>query len=280
MKKRIINEKLLKGYKTHLENEEKSEATVEKYMRDVCVFSDYVLDNEVTKQTVIDYKHQLSERYSITSANSMLAALNSFFRFCGWNELCVKRFKSQRQTYCAKEKELTKKEYIRLLEAAKRSENERIYLIIQTICSSGIRVSELKYVTVEAVSRGEATVRCKGKTRRIFIIPKLRKKLLSYIKSREIKKGPVFVTRSGRPMNRSNIWREMKGLCKEADVAPSKVFPHNLRHLFARTFYQLEKDISKLADILGHTNINTTRIYMVSSGSEHIRKMEHMNLII
>ncbi len=280
MGERKISGKELDSFKQYLENEEKSVATVEKYMRDVVVFNSYVGGREISKQTVIEYKNALGERYTATSANSMLAALNSFLRFCGWQELCVKRFKSQREAYCAEEKELTREEYLRLVNAAKRQGKERINLILQTICSSGIRVSELKYVTVEAVSRGEATVNCKGKIRRIFIIPKLRKKLLSYIKSKGIKEGAVFVTRSGKPMNRSNIWREMKELCLEAGVAPSKVFPHNLRHLFARTFYSIEKDISKLADILGHTNINTTRIYMVSSGSEHRRKMEQMRLII
>ena len=275
-----IDYEALKRYKEHLENEERSVATIEKYMRDVGAFVIFAGDGEINKQRVIEYKIRLGERYTVTSANSMIAAINSFLRFCGWQELCVKRFKSQRQAYCTEEKELTREEYLRLLSAARKKSNERIDLIIQTLCSTGIRVSELKYITVEALERGEATVNCKGKTRRIFIIPKLKKKLLDYIKRRGIKKGIVFVTRSGKPINRSNIWREMKALCESAAVAPSKVFPHNLRHLFARTFYSIEKDISKLADILGHTNINTTRIYMVSSGREHIKKMERMRLII
>lgn len=228
----------------------------------------------------MEYKNTLRDSYTVTSANSMIAALNVFFRFSGWHDLCVKQFKVQRQVYCSEEKELTRAEYIRLLDAAKRKRNERLNLIIQTICGTGIRVSELQYITVEALQRGEAVVNCKGKNRRIFIVPELKKKLFRYVKAKKLASGAVFVTRSGNPVSRHNIWREMKALCAEAGVAPGKVFPHNLRHLFARTFYSIEKDIAKLADILGHASINTTRIYIVTTGAEHRRKMEHMRLII
>ena len=175
---------------------------------------------------------------------------------------------------------MTRAEYIRLLEAANAKRNGRLNLIIQTICGTGIRVSELQYITVEAVKCGEAIVNCKGKNRRIFIVPELKKKLLQYVKQQHISMGAVFVTRNGKPISRYNIWKEMKSLCKEAKVLASKVFPHNLRHLFARTFYGIDKDIAKLADILGHASINTTRIYIVTSGVEHKRKMEHMHLIM
>ena len=210
----------------------------------------------------------------------MLASLNSLFAFLGWNDCKVKVIKIQRQIYCPEEKELTKAEYVRLINAAKYKKNERLSLLIQTICGTGIRVSELEYITVETVRRGEATVSCKGKTRSVFIVKDLKKKLLRYAAEQEIKSGMIFVTKSGKPINRTNIWREMKALCKDANVNTQKVFPHNLRHLFARTFYGIEKDIAKLADILGHSSINTTRIYIISTGMEHRRRMENMHLII
>ncbi len=167
-----------------------------------------------------------------------------------------------------------------MCQAAKQKKNERLNLIIQTICATGIRVSELQYITVEAVKCGEAIVNCKAKTRSVFIVKELKQKLLRYAAEQEIKSGMIFVTKNVKPVNRTNIWREMKALCKDANVNPQKVFPHNLRHLFARTFYGIEKDIAKLADILGHSSINTTRIYIISTGTEHRRRMENMHLII
>jgi site-specific recombinase XerD len=280
MKRRIYESKKLEKFEFYLRDEERSEATIEKYMRDVRAFALFIGEAEISKQSILNYKTKLGECYAIASANSMIAALNCFLRFCGWHDLCVKQFKMQRQAYCSEEKELTRAEYVRLLETANAKHNERLNLIIQTICGTGIRVSELQYITVEAVQRGEATVNCKGKNRRIFIVPQLRKKLLHYVKKQQIKTGTVFITRGGKPVSRNNIWKEMKALCEYAKVPPSKVFPHNLRHLFARTFYGIEKDIAKLADILGHASINTTRIYIVTTGSEHKRKMEHMRLII
>ena len=267
-------------FEWHLREEERSTATIEKYMRDVKCFVEFAGEGTLTKQTVLNYKIKLGDGYAVSSANSMIAAVNSFLRFCGRHELCVKQFKMQRQAYCSEKKELTRAEYLRLLEAAGTAQNERLSLIIQSICSTGIRVSELQYITVEAVRRGEAQVNCKGKSRRIFIVSSLRKKLLQYVKLHKIASGAVFVTRSGRPISRNNIWKEMKSLCARARVEPEKVFPHNLRHLFARTFYEIEKDIAKLADILGHQSINTTRIYIVTTGAEHKRKMENMRLII
>ncbi len=277
---RTINYERMKDFEHFLRCEERSTATIEKYMRDVKAFAVYVGGAEIEKKTMLDYKSKLNESYAVSSANSMIAALNCFLRFCGWGDLCVKQFKMQRQVYCSEEKELTRAEYVRLLEAARSKHNERLYLIIQTICGTGIRVSELQHITVEAVRRGEANVNCKGKNRRIFIVPELRKKLLRYVKEQKITEGPVFVTRGGNPVSRNSIWKEMKTLCARANVSPAKVFPHNLRHLFARTFYGIEKDIAKLADILGHASINTTRIYIVTTGAEHKRKMEHMRLII
>ncbi len=278
--KRILWSAEMQKFELYLRNEERSEATVEKYMHDVRCFSAFVGEGEIDKQTVLDYKAMLGERYAIASANSMIAAMNCFLRFCGLQSLCAKQFKMQRIVYCPEEKELTRAEYFRLIEAASLKNNERLNLIIQTICATGIRVSELQYITVEAAIRGEATVSCKGKSRRVFIVTTLKKKLLRYAKERKIKSGAVFVTKFGNPVSRNSIWREMKALCHSAGVSPSKVFPHNLRHLFARTFYGIEKDIAKLADILGHASINTTRIYVITTGIEHKRKMEHMRLTV
>ena len=275
-----MNSKKLQEFEFYLRDDEKSEATIKKYIHDLKFFASFIGNRKITKQSILDYKAKLEKVYAVTSANSMIAALNCFLRFCGRQNFCVKQFKIQRQAYCSEEKELTRAEYIRLLEAANAKRNGRLNLIIQTICGTGIRVSELQYITVEAVKCGEAIVNCKGKNRRIFIVPELKKKLLQYVKQQHISMGAVFVTRSGKPISRYNIWKEMKSLCKEAKVLASKVFPHNLRHLFARTFYSIDKDIAKLADILGHASINTTRIYIVTSGVEHKRKMEHMHLIM
>lgn len=280
MKKKIISTSKMKEFETYLREEERSIATIEKYMRDVKYFAEYVGQGDVSKQTVLEYKNKIAASYAVSSANSMIAAINSFLRFCGWQELCVKQFKMQRQAYCSETKELTRAEYLRLLDTASARHNERLNLIIQTICGTGIRVSELQYITVEAVHKGEAIVNCKGKNRRIFIISDLKRKLLRYIKEQRVAEGAVFTTKGGKPISRNSIWKEMKSLCGQANVSPEKVFPHNLRHLFARTFYRIEKDIAKLADILGHASINTTRIYMVTTGVEHKRKMEHMRLIV
>lgn len=277
---RKITKELLKDFEKSMFEDEKSKATVEKYLRDMRCFVDYANDRAIDKPLVLEYKAELAGTYALTSANSMLAALNAFLRFVGWLDCTVKQFKLQKKAFCSEEKELSKAEYLSLVRTAENKNNERLSLLIQTICGTGIRVSEVEYITVEAVHRGEAIVSCKGKTRRVFIVSALRKKLLQYTKEHGIKSGMIFVTKNGKAMNRSNIWAEMKKLCKEAGVSPNKVFPHNLRHLFARTFYGIEKDIAKLADILGHSNINTTRIYIISTGAEHRRKMENMRLII
>ena len=280
MKGRFLTAEMIAEFKEHLIFEERSEATVEKYIRDVKAFAVYLSGAEITKETVINYKKRLQESYAVRSINSMLASINSLFVFLGWHDLKVKSIKLQQQIYCPEEKELTKAEYTRLCRTAEKKHNERLTLILQTICGSGIRVSELQHITVEAVRQGEATVSCKAKTRSVFIMKELQKKLLRYAQSHGIKTGCIFITRTGRPISRTNIWREMKALCNEAGVNPQKVFPHNLRHLFARVFYGIEKDIAKLADILGHSSINTTRIYIISTGTEHRRRMENMRLII
>lgn len=280
MKGHFLTSKEIERFRNYLREEEKSENTLEKYIRDVTAFSANC-NGAITKDTVIAYKQSLIDGgYAVRSINSMLASINSLFSFLGWYELRVKSLKVQQQVFCPEEKELTKAEYERLCRTAERKQNQRLCLILQTICGTGIRVSELQFITVEAVRKGEATVSLKGKTRSIFIVRDLQKKLLRYISEQKITAGAVFVTRTGKPISRTNIWREMKNLCVEAEVNPEKVFPHNLRHLFARVFYGIEKDIAKLADILGHSSINTTRIYIVSTGTEHRQRMERMRLII
>ncbi len=280
MKKRTVTEKMMAEFETELRNDEKSGSTIEKYLRDIRHFSEFSNGRHIDKALVLAYKAQLEKEYALASANSMLAAINSFFKFAGWYDCCVKQFKVQRKTYCSEESELTKQEYIALVRTAEHQKNERLSLLIQTICGTGIRVSELSFITVEAIRCGEAVVSCKGKSRTVFIVKDLCTKLQRYAREHNITSGTIFITKTGKPMNRSNIWREMKTLCEQAGVNPNKVFPHNLRHLFARTFYGIEKDIAKLADILGHTSINTTRIYIITTGAEHRRKLENMRLII
>ncbi len=266
--------------------EEKSENTINKYVRDVKVFCEYAnkslcsSDEFMNKSFVMKYKSFLREKYNIVSANSMIASINAFFKFIDRLDLCVKQFKIQKSAFCDKSKELSFEEYNRLVETALAYGNERLSLVLQTICATGIRISELQYITVDAVDLGHVSVSLKNKTRTVFLVKKLRRKLKEYIKANKIKKGSVFVTKNGKPLDRTNIWREMKNLCKKANVEESKVFPHNLRHLFARAFYEKEKDIAKLADILGHSSINTTRIYIITSGDEHLRRMECMRLVI
>lgn len=279
MKDRILLEPNIEAFHEYLIQEEKSTATMEKYLRDARAFLVFVGRRAVTKELVMAYKQNLVEKeYAVRSINSMLASLNSLLYFLGWGDCRVKSFKIQRQIYCSEEKELTKAEYLKLLEVSKNQ--PQLNLIMQTICGTGIRVSELKNFTVEAVQHGEVIIRCKGKTRAILIPGKLKKLLLNYAKKNRILSGTIFITRSGKPLNRSNIWLQMKRLCKAAGVKESKVFPHNLRKLFARTFYGIEKDIAKLADILGHSSVDTTRIYIMTTGTEHRRKIEKLGLVI
>ena len=279
MSERLINDTVLQNFSHYLRMEEKSEATQEKYLRDTRSFMAFTHNNPVTKTTVITWKKNLREQgYAVRSVNSMLAAVNCLFDYLGWQDCKVKNLRLQKQTYCAEEKELTKTEYLRLLDASKK--NDQLNLILQTICATGIRVSELQHFTVESVKIGEIAVNCKNKTRTILIPAKLRKRLLSYVKQKEITTGVIFQNQKGKPLDRSSIWRQMKRLCSIAGVKETKVFPHNLRKLFARTFYGIEKDIAKLADILGHSSINTTRIYIMSTGTEHRRKLERLGLLV
>ena len=277
---RKITTEIIDSYRDYLISEEKSEATMDKYLRDVREFADWISDREFDKTAVLTYKTELTERYAPASVNTILSSLNSFFAFNEWYELKVKTLKIQRQIFASDEKELTKAEYERLLKAAKSKKNERLYLLMQTICATGIRVSELRHITVEAVFRGRAEINCKGKRRTVFIPSQLCQILKQYIKEQKIKSGSVFISKNGNPLNRSNIWTDMKKLCKSAGVSEKKVFPHNLRHLFARTYYSLQKDIVRLADILGHTSVNTTRIYTMESGEIHRKQIQKLGLLL
>lgn len=270
----------VKTYMEQMIADEKSRSTREQYERNIRTFLNYAEGKQLTKELVIEYKDVLQIRYRPSTVNVILAALNGFFEYLGHDELKVKQLKIQRAAYCSERKELTREEYLRLVQAAGKRRDERIAVILQTICSTGIRVSELRHITAEAVEQGEAVISLKGKVRVILISGKLKKLLRNYIKRHRISSGSVFVSRSGNPLDRSNIWKMMKALCKEAGVSPEKVYPHNLRHLFARSFYRIEKDIAKLADILGHSSINTTRIYIISTGTEHQRHMEALKLVI
>ena len=276
-----LTDGIINNFKEYLIDNDKSAYTVEKYIRDVVKFKEYSCDCEIVKETAGEYKNYLLRRgYSVRSINSMLSSVNALFEFLDRNDLKVKTIKMQRSVYCPEDKELTRAEYQRLCSAAKMKKNSRLELIIETVCATGIRIGELKYITVESAKRGESVVTLKGKTRYVFIPKELKRKLLRYASEQKIKSGMIFVTRTGKAVNRTNVWRDMKNLCKDAGVKPEKVFPHNLRHLFARTFYNIDKDIAKLADILGHSSIDTTRIYIISTGAEHRRLIEKMKLIL
>ena len=276
---RKITNELIENFKIDLVEEEKAQATIEKYIRDILAFVKWLSGRAVEKQTVLEYKQKLIEKYAPASVNSVLSSLNRFFVFAEWFNCKVKSIKIQKQVFAKQEKELTKAEYDRLLAAALHKDNKRLYLLMQTICSTGIRVSELKFITVEAVKAQKAIINLKGKTRSVFLPDMLCKMLFRYIKEEKIKSGSVFVSKNGRPLDRCNIYHDMKKLCESANVDRSKVFPHNLRHLFARTYYSLEKDISRLADILGHSSVNTTRIYTMETGEIHRKQIQKLGLL-
>lgn len=276
----IMNPSQIEYFSNYLREQERAKATVQKYTHDLTALCQWLCGRPLTKDALIQWKGHLTEIYTPTSVNSMLAAVNSFLCCMGWKELAVKPLKIQRTLFCDEGKELCQDEYMRLVNAAHRKGDKRLALVIQTICATGIRVSELRFITVEAVNLGRAEVSNKGKRRIVFLPGKLRGLLRRYLKKQKRTVGAVFVTRTGKPLDRSNIWRDMKALCESARVEPGKVFPHNLRHLFARTYYRVEKDLSRLADILGHTSVNTTRIYTMESGAVHARQMDRMGLVI
>lgn len=279
---RIITDELLKQYRAYLCQEEKSKATIEKYLCDLRKFQNYAIGQEVTKELTVAYKEYLIEtqQYEISSINSFLVALNRFLEYMQWYEARVKIYKVQKQAFASENKYLTRAEYKRLVLAARRKGNRRLAMILNTICSTGIRVSELSSITVDCVKRGKVVLHNKGKIRTILLPTQLQKELGIYIAQHQIREGIIFCSASGRPIDRSNVWREMKALYKEANVDAEKIFPHNLRHLFAQCFYSLKKDIAKLADVLGHNSIETTRIYIRTTCEEHRRQLEMLELVL
>lgn len=278
MQNRILNEENITDFKEYLIREEKSAATVEKYLRDTREFLVYAEGKHVTKELVMAWKELLVRDWAARTVNGKLASLSSLLLFLGWEDCRVKNLKIQQQAYSPEDKELTMEEYRKLLNAA--NGQPQLRLIMETICSTGIRVSELKYFTVEAVRVGEVRISNKGKNRIILLPDRLKKKLWKWAKERNITSGAIFVSKNGKPICRSNIWSRMKKLCEAAGVAAAKVFPHNLRKLFARRFYEVKKDIAKLADVLGHSNINTTRIYIMTTGVEHRRILNQLGLVV
>ena len=276
----MLSAALIQKYLDYLHEQERSAHTIRKYAHDLTALLAYLHGEPLTKTALIGWKAQLVDALAPASVNSMLVAVNGFLQFCGWPDLRIKLLKIQKTVFVDESRELSKEEYTRLVNAAKMQENERLALVIQTICATGIRVSELRFITVEAVRIGRAEITNKGKRRVVFLPAALRKLLTAYLHKQGKVSGPVFTTRSGKPLDRSNIWRDMKKLCSTAGVDPKKVFPHNLRHLFARTFYSLDHDISRLADILGHSSVTTTRIYTAECGTVHAQQMERLKLII
>lgn len=268
----------MENFRAYLIREEKSDLTVEKYLRDVRRFQIWLGNRELSKTETLTYKMELMEGYAVSSVNSMISSVNCYLDYLGRTDCRVKVVKQQRQAFLPEERELSKAEYGRLLQAAE--EKPRLHLLMQTICSTGIRVSEHRFITVEAARQGYAEVRLKGKHRVVFLPKKLCMLLLKYARKRQISSGSIFVTATGKALNRCSIWSEMKKLCRTAKVSREKVFPHNLRHLFARTFYSVEKDIVRLADLLGHSSINTTRIYTMESGRTHRRQLQKIEMLL
>lgn len=274
-----LSEDQITAFCQHLCQQERAPGTLEKYLRDLRAFSCWLSGKPVTKEAVTQWKAYLSDHYAPSTVNSMLAALNGLFRFLGWNAYCVRFLKLQRRLFRDQSKELTHADYSRLVATAQELGQERLALLMETICSTGIRVSEVPYITVDAARNGQARITLKGKIREILLPAKLCRKLIKYAKKHKIASGEIFLTRSGKSLSRRQIWAEMKRLCKLAGIDAAKVYPHNLRHLFAVTFYQACRDIAKLADVLGHSSIETTRIYLLTTGAEHLQQLNRLGLV-
>ena len=275
-----ITAEQITDFAKHLRQAERSSGTIENYLRHVRAFAAWLGGGPVTKEAAADWKaHLISEGYCPSTINAMLGGLNRFLTFAGWQECQVKALRLQRQLFRDDNRELTRAEYDRLIAAAHAMGRERLALLMETICATGIRVSEVKYLTVEAAERGRAEIALKGKIRTILIPGKLRRKLLKYARKNKTASGEIFLTRNGKGISRKQIWAEMKAICEKAGVAPSKVFPHNLRHLFARAFYNVCRDVAKLADVLGHSSLETTRLYLISTGKEHERQLERLGFV-
>ena len=280
MEYRTILTTQITKFKRHLQSDERVPATIEKYLRDIRSFAAWLDARPLDKTAAAGWKEHLrSSGLCPETVNSKLSALNKFLKFLGRNACCVKYLRIQRRLFRGTDRELTKTDYTRLLETANNMGKTRLALLMETICATGVRVSEVRYITVEAAQAGRAEISLKGKIRTILIPGKLCRKLQKYARKQKIASGEIFLTRNGKGLSRRQIWAEMKGICKKADVAPTKVFPHNLRHLFAQAFYQVCRDVVKLADVLGHSSIETTRIYLLSTGTEHARQLDRLGLV-
>lgn len=280
--KRIITPAVIEHFREILKNDEKSKQTIEKYIRDIKKLMIYANGQEISKELLLNYKEHLEKcgKYKISSINSYIAAANHLCEVMGWTDIRVKMIKVQRETFVPENKEITIREYEKLIKTAYKKGDERLALIIETLGSTGIRISELGHITVESLKYGMADIYNKGKVRRILYPSELLKLLKEYVKERHMTHGSIFITSKGNTVNRSNVWRMMKKLCRAAGVNEEKVFPHNMRHLFARCFYKIKNDIAKLADVLGHSSIDTTRIYIKSTGKEHKRQLDKMNMVV
>ncbi len=277
----IITAESIYAFSQYLRSAEKSRGTIANYTRHLHRFAAYTKEEPVTRELTCLWKSCLAEQgYRSASINAMLVSVNSYLKWCGAVECCVKTLRIQKRFFRDRDRELKASDYEKLVNAAKRQGKERLALLMETIAATGIRVGELQYITREAARGGFAEVKLKGKVRTILIPRKLCEKLLNYAKKKKIVSGEIFVTRNGKSIDRRQVWSEIKGLCKCAGVAGKKVFPHNFRHLFATTFYKAHKDIARLADILGHSSMETTRIYLLTSGAEHLRQMEKLGLIL
>ena len=280
MDERVLNQEQISSYGCWLRNEERAAGTIEKYLHDIRMFSAWLKGRPVTKEILTEWKSYLQAgQYHSSTINGTLAALNGLFRFLGWEDCRAKFLKIQRRMFRDSSRDLTRGDYDRLVAAAQERGQHRLALLMETICATGIRVSEVQYITVEAAGQGRAEISLKGKIRTILLPGKLCRKLLKYAKKQKTASGEIFLTRNGTPMSRSQIWAEMKALCQYAGVEPTKVFPHNLRHLFATAFYRACRDIVHLADVLGHSSIETTRIYLLTSGTEHQKQLDRLGFV-
>ena len=279
MEPRVLTPAILISFQAELIKQERAPATIEKYMHDIRTFYSWLGNREATPETVHEWKKSLADSFKPGTVNGKLAALNAFFTFTGWTDCRARSLKLQRRAFRDDARELTRDEFYRLVATAERLGKERLALLLEAIGSTGVRVSEVKYFTVEAARLGRAEIALKGKIRTILLPGKLCRKLLKYARKQKTASGEIFLTRSGKPINRKQIWAEMKALCKQAGVQPGKVFPHNLRHLFAQTFYHQTHDVVKLADVLGHSSLSTTRIYLISTGAEHRKELEKLQLV-
>lgn len=272
---------LLPAFVEYLREEERSENTIQKYARYANELLSWLDRRPLNKAVVIEWKESLQDagKFAPATINAKLASVNAFFKFAGWDDCRVKALKLQRQVFRDPGRDLTREEYARLIDAALARGDERLALLMETICATGIRVSEVRYITVKAVSEGRTVIRMKGKIRTIILPGKLCRKLAKFIRKKKIASGEIFLTESGKGMSRNRIWAAMKSVCIAAGVEASKVFPHNLRHLFAKSYYNVYHDIVKLADVLGHSSIETTRIYLISTGQEHARQMDSLGLV-